>query len=140
MFRILYLIAVLSMTGSTIVANLQGATNNANKEIVLTENQNATRPIRKEMDVEPGNGLTPRSVIFQPAYAYLCNNIVSIDFTEMFSTVNIIITHESTGEIVYTETYSAPATLSINLNGESSGEYLIKIEADDVLLEGVFSL
>lgn len=140
MFRILYLIAVLSITGGTMVANPKGTTNNDNKEIVLTENQKTTRPIKKEMDVEPGNGLTPRSVIFQPAYAYLCNNIVSIDFTEMFSTVNILITHESTGEIVYTETYSTPATLNINLNGESNGEYLIKIEADDVLLEGVFSL
>lgn len=140
MFRILYLIAVLSITGSTMVANPKGSINNANKEIALTKSEKSTRPINQETDIEPGNGLTPRSVIFEPAYAYLCNNIVSIDFTEMFSTVNILITHESTGEIVYTETYSTPATLNINLNGESNGEYLIKIEADDILLEGVFSL
>lgn len=138
MKRIFYLIAILFIAGNAIAANDNKSI--SNKEIVLTSSEDETRYIGKEVDIEPGNGLTPRSVTFQPVYAYLCNKIVSIDFTEMFSTVNILITHESTGEIVYTETCSTPATFNINLNGESNGEYLIKIETDDILLEGVFSL
>ncbi|WP_290092922.1 DUF3244 domain-containing protein [uncultured Bacteroides sp.] len=49
-------------------------------------------------------------------------------------------TNESTGETVYSETCSNPAALNINLNGESTGNYLIEIEADDTLLIGVFYL
>ena len=140
MRKILYLIAVLFITGSTMSANPKGATNNDNKVIVLTKKKDDIKPIKKETDVEPGNGLTPRSVILQPVYAYLCNEVVNIDFTETFSTVSVIITNESTAKIVYSKTNDSTASIYINLNGERSGNYLIEIEADDTILEGEFSL
>lgn len=52
----------------------------------------------------------------------------------------VTITHTATGEIVHTESYSNPVTLSIDLYGENSGSYLIEIEADGTLLTGGFSL
>lgn len=81
-----------------------------------------------------------RSMQLQPAYAYLYNNVVSISFSETFSTVIISITNDTTGENVYSETSSNPASLSIDLNGEANGIYLLEIEADDTHLEGSFSL
>lgn len=82
----------------------------------------------------------PRSVVPQPAYASIYNKVITLEFTESFSSANVIISNKITGEVIYSETSNTLDYLSIDLNGESSGEYLIKIEADDILLEGVFSL
>lgn len=74
------------------------------------------------------------------ADAYLYNDVVDISFNENIAVVSVTVTNESTGETVYSETHSNPAALSIDLNGESSGNYLIEIEADDALLIGGFNL
>lgn len=55
--------------------------------------------------------------------------MVTIMFEEVFSTATVTIVNETTGETVYSEMHSSPAALSIDLNGESSGNYLIEIEA-----------
>jgi len=81
-----------------------------------------------------------RSIQLQIADAYLYNNVVNISFNENIGSATITVTNESTGKIVYSETHSSPATLSIDLNGESSGNYLIEIEANDALLIGYFNL
>ncbi|MDO5420502.1 MAG: DUF3244 domain-containing protein [Bacteroides sp.] len=81
-----------------------------------------------------------RSIQRQIADAYLYNDVVDISFNENIAVVSVTVTNESTGEIVYSETHSSPATLSIDLNGESSGNYLIEIEANDTLLIGYFNL
>lgn len=109
------------------------------KQITLQVYEDDDREIR---DKDPSHPVQPvvRGLVSQPVYAYLCNNVISIDFTETFSTAIISITHKSTNEIIYSEMSSVPNNLSIDLNGENNGEYLIKIEADDILLEGVFSL
>lgn len=81
-----------------------------------------------------------RSVQRQIADAYLYNNVVNISFNEDIAVVNVTITNESTGETVYSQTYSNPSSLNIDLNGENSSNYLIEIEADDTFLSGSFSL
>lgn len=107
--------------------------------IELSQNNNEEREI-PERGNEPGNSPVARGVIQQAAYAYLCDNVVSIVFQEAFSSATITIINETTGEAVYSETYNNPATLNIDLNGKSSGTYLIQIEADDTYLEGNFAL
>lgn len=112
-----------------------------NGEITLTTVEDETRHIKPERDIEPGELVpTPRSIVLQPVYAYLYNKVVSLDFTEAFSVVNVVITNQSTGETIHSETYSNPATLCVDLNGESGSNYLIEIEADDTFLTGNFSL
>lgn len=81
-----------------------------------------------------------RSVQRQIADAYLYNNVVNISFNEDIAVVNVTITNESTGETVYSETYSNPSSLNIDLNRESRSNYLLEIEADDTFLSGSFSL
>lgn len=91
-------------------------------------------PIKKD------GGPIVRSIYMPIADAYLYNNIVNISFNKNIEVANVTITNESTGETVYSETHSNPAALNIDLNGESTGNYLIEIEADDTCLQGTFSL
>lgn len=81
-----------------------------------------------------------RSIQRPMADAYLYNNMVNISFHENIEVITVTITRESTGETVYSEVHSSPSVLNINLNGESSGEYLIEIEVDGTYLKGDFSL
>lgn len=86
-------------------------------------------------------GLPIKRSIQRPiADAYLYNNVVNVSFNGDIAVVNVTITNESTGETVYSETHSSPAALNIDLNGESTGNYLIEIETEDTLLTGSFSL
>lgn len=117
------------------------AVDDNNKEIVLTESKDDdTRDTKGEKDIEPGNAEIVRSMAFRFAYAYLFNDIVSVDFTQPFSAVRIIITNTATGETIYSEEHDTPAALNIDLNGEKRGDYLIEIEADGLCLEGNLSL
>lgn len=109
---------------------------NSGKEIQLESQATKTRNGTSSEERVP----IKRSIQLQPAYAYLYNNAVNIDFSETFSTVIISITNEASGDIIYSETCNNPASLSIDLNGESNGNYLIEIEAEDIYLEGSFSL
>ncbi|ADV42970.1 DUF3244 domain-containing protein [Bacteroides helcogenes] len=141
MKRILYLsiLTVFLVIMSTTTSSAKELANN-NGEITLTVAKDDTRHIEHGHDIEPDRPVTPRSIIFQPAYAYLYNDVVDISFNESIAVVSVTITNESTGEAVNSETHSNPATLSIDLNGESSGNYLIEIEADNTCLEGNFNL
>ena len=81
-----------------------------------------------------------RSIQRQAADAYLYNNVVNVSFNENIATANIIITNETTGETVYSETCSNPVILNIDLNGENAGIYFIEIEMDCTWMQGSFSL
>ena len=140
MKRILYLItlAVFFIIMSTTTSNAKEFANN-DGEITLTVTKDDTRHIGHGHDVEPDKAGTPRSIILQPAYAYLYN-VVNVSFNENIAVVNVIVTNETTGETVYSEVHSSPAALNIDLNGESTGNYLIEIEADYVYMTGTFKL
>lgn len=82
-----------------------------------------------------------RSLIIQSVYAYLYDsNVISIDFSETFTTVTVNIINEATGKTVYSETCSNPASLIIDWSNKVSADYIIKIETDDTYWEGCFSL
>lgn len=81
-----------------------------------------------------------RSIIFQPAYAYLCDKVVSVVFEETLSSVTINVVNEQSGETVYSQNYMNPVDLTIDLNDAGAGEYRIDIIADEVSLQGLFSL
>lgn len=81
-----------------------------------------------------------RSISFQPIHAYLYNNMISIDFEEIFSAVTVKITNETTGEKVYSGQFVNPASFSVDLNGEDPGDYMIEVIADEISLEGYFFL
>lgn len=78
--------------------------------------------------------------IFQPAYAYLCDKAVSVTFEETLSSVTINIVNEQSGETVYSQSYMNPVDLNIDLSNAGAGEYRIDIVADEISLQGFFSL
>lgn len=97
-------------------------------------------PDKREISVNKGNKPITRGVVPQPACAYLYNNVVNLNFYNVFSTATITIINEMSGEVIYTEMHNNPIGLKTNLSGESSGDYLIEIEADETYLVGRFSL
>ncbi|EGF54301.1 conserved domain protein [Bacteroides fluxus YIT 12057] len=103
-------------------------------KIVLQQTVSDDPPIKKD------GGPIVRSIYVPVVDAYLYNNVVNVSFNENIAVVNVTITNESTGETVYSEVHSSPAALNIDLNSESSGNYLIEIETDDTYLQGIFSL
>ena len=108
------------------------------QEIVLVETSGDREII--EEDFEEGTKTRPRSVTFQSIYAYLSDKNISVDFVKNFSSASVTIMNETTGEVAYAETYASPATCNIDLSSVAAGCYLITIEADNLCLEGSFSL
>ena len=116
--------------------NTYGQTSTATGQIIEFRNK---RPKDRGGDIG-GNTTIRRSVFFQAIYAYLDNNVMSLNFEESLSTVTISIISETTGDIIYSGNYDNPNSLTIDLSTESSGDYIIEIEFDDILLEGCFVL
>ena len=81
-----------------------------------------------------------RSISFQPIYAWLYNNVISLDFEDLLPTITISIINETTGVSIYLENYNNLNSIIIDLSTEKSGYYLIRIEYDDIILEGNFVL
>lgn len=108
----LLFILVATLFLSNIVTYAQKE-NNHFVGITLTQSKRKG-PINKE------NSPATRNII-QPVNAYLCNNVICINFNKEFSTVTISIINELTGETVYTETCNALASININLDEEDYG-------------------
>ena len=94
--------------------------------------------IKKDNNVDPETAPKTRSIIIQPAHAYLYNKVISISFEEVMPAVTIKITKESTDETVYSQEYISPTTISVNLNLLDSGTYYIEISSDNISLQGEF--
>ena len=95
---------------------------------------------QKDGDITPENAPKARSSVSQPICASLYNKVVTIDFQTVFSTVTVNITNETTGEIVSSELFINPTSLSIDLNGKDTGDYMVEIISNEISLEGHFSL
>ena len=80
-----------------------------------------------------------RSIPIQFAYAYIYNYIVNINFTESFSNTSLTIISEKDNKTVYSE-IGNNLNCTIDLGNENKGNYLIKIEVDDISLVGKFTL
>ena len=141
MKRILCLVMLFAVIGSTTFLNAQ-IPRLVYKVIPLTygfsDNGNRNLPNGKEFN--PKDRPTTRGNVFQPIDAYLYDSTVNIDFIDMCENVTITITHVVTGMVVYSETVTNTVNVSIDLSGNSSGEYLIEITSDGMLLEGGFIL
>ncbi|WP_259324146.1 DUF3244 domain-containing protein [Bacteroides intestinalis] len=96
--------------------------------------------IKDVNDVDQEDAPKTRSIIIQPAHAYLYNKIVSVSFEEVMPAVTIKITKESTGETVYSQEYMSPTAISVDLTTQDSGTYSIEIVSDTISLEGEFML
>ncbi|WP_418697072.1 DUF3244 domain-containing protein [Bacteroides sp.] len=112
----------------------------SNNYTIIELSQNDNERELPEDGNETRNSPRARSIILQPAYAYLYNNVVSIIFEDSFSAATITIVNEATGETVYSKSHNSPTSLNIDLSGKRNGRYLLEIEADDTYLEGQFSL
>lgn len=117
--------------------------------IYAQQNENGTKVVLKSYPIKtkdpsgklhPGETPIKRSLQYDSVYATLYNRVIFIDFVDAVPTADITITNQSTGVTVYTGTSSNPTVLSINLNGESNGDYSIEIETEDACLTGDFSL
>lgn len=136
MKRILFLMMLL-LAGSEVAVNAGEL--NTYREIAL--NNSAGRDIKgKKSRVDPEDTPVTRGIIRQPVYAYINNSTVSITFEEVFSSATVTVIDDATGETIYSETYSNPSNLNIDLSGENSSNYLIEIEAEDLFLGGHFTL
>lgn len=129
---LLILLTILSFGNIVIYAKRM----NNRIEIVLqqTRSDEPERPFNKDW--------TPiaRSINIQIAYAYIYNNVISINFNEDIEVATVTITNEATGEMVYSETCNNQVNLEIDLSNENGGSYIIEIETDDTFLTGNFSL
>lgn len=85
-------------------------------------------------------GPVARSIIIQPASAYVGNDAVSVVFKEEMSSVNISIKDASTGTTVHSETYFNPALITIDLSAKAPGQYYLEIVSEEVQLSGYFTL
>ena len=95
---------------------------------------------KRKHPISKGDTPISRSII-QTANAYLYNNTVCVDFNEVLPNVTITLINASTSKLIHSEAYNEPTNIDITLDeGYSSGNYLIKIESDEVLLYGYFSL
>ena len=79
-------------------------------------------------------GPIARSIIIQPASAYVNSDIVTVVFNKDLPSASITITN------VYSEIYSMPTLITINVSAENSGEYQIEIVSDEIRLSGYFTL
>lgn len=118
------------------ISAISAKSSSQNTPILLC--QDDEREILRESNGE--NVPVVRSIIFQPAYAYLCDKVVSVVFEETLSSVTINVVNEQSGETVYSQNYMNPVDLTIDLNDAGAGEYRIDIIADEVSLQGLFSL
>lgn len=109
------------------------------KEITLYVYADNDREI-KDKDSDTPEPTQTRGLIIQPVYAYLYYNVISIDFSETFTTVTVNIINQTTGEAVYSETCSNPGSLIIDWDNKVSADYIIKIETDGIYWEGCFFL
>ena len=91
-------------------------------------------------DTSPEGAPQTRSSVFLPVCAYLYNKVVTVDFQAVFSAATVNVINETTGETVYSELFTNPASFSIDLNGKYAGEYIIEIVSDEMMLEGSFKL
>lgn len=98
----------------------------------------------REIPLDPSGpvegGPITRSIIIQPANAYICNDMVSVAFNKEMPSVSVSITDVSTGVTVHSETYFNPTLVTIDLSAKDPGEYYLEIISGEVRLSGYFTL
>ena len=121
-----------------VLAVVMGSTSLHAQNFFLTNDDEREIPLNPAGPKE--GGPVARSIIIQPASAYINNDIVTVVFNKDLPSASITITNVSTGAVVYSETYSMPTLITINVSAENSGEYQIEIVSDEIRLSGYFTL
>lgn len=85
-------------------------------------------------------GPAARSIIIQPASAYLNGDIITIIFNKEVSAASVSVINVSTGENVFLETRFSPQLITIDLNAKDPGEYYLEITMGEAQLSGYFTL
>lgn len=132
------LFILFSFLSFTISINAQFVSGNT--EIMLKQKDGDRDPSGQVGDTSPEGAPQTRSSVFLPVCAYLYNKVVTVDFQAVFSAATVNVINETTGETVYSELFTNPASFSIDLNGKYAGEYIIEIVSDEMMLEGSFKL
>ena len=117
---------------------VMGSTSLHAQNFFLTDDDEREIPLNPAGHKE--GGPVARSIIIQPASAYINNDIVTVVFNKDLPSASITITNVSTGAVVYSEIYSMPTLITINVSAENSGEYQIEIVSDEIRLSGYFTL
>ena len=121
-----------------VLAVVMGSTSLHAQNFFLTDDDEREIPLFPSGSEE--GGPVARSIIIQPASAYINNDIVTVVFNKDLPSASITITNVSTGAVVYSEIYSMPTLITINVSAENSGEYQIEIVSDEIRLSGYFTL
>lgn len=130
MKRLLFILMSIFISGSYVYA--QNIINRT--EITLYKDD------KEGHQVDPEEAPKTRSLIVQPAHAYLYNKVVSVSFEEVMPIVIIKIVKEATGETVYSQEYMSPASISVDLTLQEPGTYYIEIVSNEICLQGEFIL
>ena len=86
-------------------------------------------------------GPIARSIIIQPASAYVNSDIVTVVFNCDAPTASITITiTNASGANIYSGTSINPTLITIDLNATEPGEYYLEIELGEARLSGYFTL
>ena len=104
-----------------VLAVVMGSTSLHAQNFFLTDDDEREIPLFPSGSEE--GGPVARSIIIQPASAYINNDIVTVVFNKDLPSASITITNVSTGAVVYSETYSMPTLITINVSAENSGKY-----------------
>lgn len=129
---LLILLTILSL--GNIVIYAEGMNNRIEIVFQQIDSKDINMPFNKD------KGPISRSINIPIAYAYIYNNVISINFNEDIEVSTVTITNEATGEIVYSETCSNQANLEIDLSNENGGSYIIEIEGSEYILKGHFNI
>lgn len=95
-------------------------------------------PFKAAHDDSGGNIM--RSATKQPAHASINEGLLSIDFDTISDNVTIIITNKDTGKTVYSNSFSTILNMSLDLNNEEAGTYLLELRIDKSIFVGEFLL
>ena len=127
----IFFIIIMLCIGKISIAN-ESNPNEGSIVIYLTDDE-------REHVNDPTTQKPDRSLSIPSASAYIYNNIVSIDFNKSSSAVIVSIIRVSTGESIYTNRYSYPTNINIDLSNTVSGEYQLQIETNNESLSGYFT-
>lgn len=125
------------LSGTSGFSGFMGSTSLHAQNFFLTDDDEREIPLFPAGSKE--GGPVARSIIIQPASAYINNDIVTVVFNCDAPTASITIT-DASGANVYSGTSINPTLITIELNATEPGEYYLEIELGEARLSGYFTL
>lgn len=120
-----------------VLAVVMGSTSLHAQHFKMTDDDEREIPLFPAGSKE--GGPVARSIIIQPASAYINNDMVTVVFNCDAPTASITIT-DASGVNVYSGASIHPTLITIDLNATEPGEYYLEIELGETRLSGYFTL